>query len=252
MKVENRRSEIETLVNKSGTIMFAHIKAAFPSVSEMTLRNDLKALGAQGRIIRIHGGAQSIETIIRADDLFFKKATRNLEKKTQIARKALQYVKPGTTIFMDCGTTMMQLASMFPDESIYVVTNSISCAQELSRLAKPEVQMLGGKLNRFNLSTIDGKNQLAIDKMNFDITFLAVTGFSLEHGFTCGTEVDDELRHSAIRRANQVVALMDSSKVGRTYPVTYAAINDIDVLISDDDLSPEVAQAFQQSGKVVL
>lgn len=252
MKVENRREDMTALINREGTISFARIKAAFSHVSEMTLRNDLKALDARGDIIRIHGGAKSIETAIRADDLFFKKATRNMAKKKEIAQKALQYVQPGATIFLDCGTTMMQLASLFPDESVYIVTNSISCAQELARLSRPDVWLLGGKLNRFNLSTIDSKNQHGIEKINFDITFLAVTGFSLEHGFTCGREVDDELRHRAIRRAGKVIALMDSSKVGCAYPVTYATINDIDVLISDSGLAPNVADAFTRCGKVVL
>lgn len=252
MKVENRRNEMMALINREGSISFLRIKAAFPHISEMTLRNDLKALDAQGKIIRIHGGAKSIETAIRADDLFSKKATRNMEKKKEIAQKALQYIQPGATIFLDCGTTMMQLASVFPDENVYVVTNSISCAQELARLSRPDVWLLGGKINRFNLSTIDGKNQRLIEKMNFDVTFLAVTGFSKEHGFTCGMEVDDELRHRAIRRGRKVIALMDSSKAGFSYPVTYATINDIDVLISDSGLDPEIANLFERSGKVVL
>lgn len=252
LKVENRRNDLANLVDRDGQLSFARIKAAFPTISEMTLRTDLKALDAQGRIVRVYGGAKSVENVVRADDLFYKKAGRNMEQKKQIAAKALPYIKRGATIFLDCGTTMMQLASLIPDEPMYIVTNSISCAQELARLTSPEVKLLGGKLNRFNLSTVDVNNKRIIDKLNFDIAFLAVTGFTLEYGFTCGTEVDDELRHRAIRRADRVIALMDSSKVGRSYPVTYAKPEDVDILISDDQLDQQVASEFTRRGKIVL
>ena len=42
--MERRREAIVRLVNEKGAISFAGLKEAFPQVSEMTLRTDLKAL----------------------------------------------------------------------------------------------------------------------------------------------------------------------------------------------------------------
>lgn len=248
---DDRREEIAQLVNREGQIDFARLKLKFPDASEMTLRQDLKWLDEAGKIVRIHGGAKSIDSIVRTDDLFFKKATRNVEQKRQIARKAIRFLKPGMSIFIDCGTTLTEFAKLIPDEQFFIVTNSISCMPELARLSKPEVKLLGGSLNRVNLSTKDSRNSKDIEKMNFNICFLAVTGYSEECGFSCGTEADDDLRYAAIRRAEKVIALMDSSKIGRVFPVTYATLDDIDAIVLDDGADPAVVEGFRSKGKEV-
>ena len=55
--MEQRRNQIVELVNRKGSISFAQLKEAFPSVSEMTLRTDLKALDEARRVpVRYSGG----------------------------------------------------------------------------------------------------------------------------------------------------------------------------------------------------
>ena len=56
--MEQRRNQIVELVNRKGSISFAQLKEAFPSVSEMTLRTDLKALDEARRVVRVHGGVK--------------------------------------------------------------------------------------------------------------------------------------------------------------------------------------------------
>lgn len=250
--VEPRRSQIVELVNREGKITFQRLKAAFPGLSDMTLRNDLRSLDAQGRLVRVHGGAKSSETLVRSDDLFFIKATRNMENKRLIAEKAVRLLSPGMTLFVDCGTTLMEFARRIPDEYFYIVSHSISSVLEISRLTKPEVVILGGNLNRYNLSAIDPQNSAKLEKLNFDIAFIATTGYASGRGFTCGPETDDQLRYAAIRRAKKIVILMDSSKVGRTLPITYATLDSVDTIISDDDLPRETADEFRAHGVEVL
>ena len=66
--METRRNAIVDLINENGTISFSQLKDAFPNVSEMTLRTDLKLLDEAKRILRIHGGAKSVQVIIGTDD----------------------------------------------------------------------------------------------------------------------------------------------------------------------------------------
>ncbi len=42
--MEMRRNAIVELIGEKGTVSFAQLKEAFPHVSEMTLRTDLKIL----------------------------------------------------------------------------------------------------------------------------------------------------------------------------------------------------------------
>ena len=66
--MEIRRNAIVELVNKYGTVSFSQIKEQFSNVSEMTLRTDLKALDEAKEIVRIHGGAKSVQLVIGTDD----------------------------------------------------------------------------------------------------------------------------------------------------------------------------------------
>ena len=76
--MEMRRNAIAELVNKYGTVSFSQIKEQFPQVSEMTLRTDLKALDAAKEIVRIHGGAKSVQLVIGTDDYLTRRSVRNI------------------------------------------------------------------------------------------------------------------------------------------------------------------------------
>ena len=77
--MEQRRNQIVELVNRKGSISFAQLKEAFPSVSEMTLRTDLKALDEARRVVRVHGGVKSVEQVVGTDDLLSRRAARNAD-----------------------------------------------------------------------------------------------------------------------------------------------------------------------------
>ena len=85
--MEIRSNAIVELVNKYGTVSFSQIKEQFSNVSEMTLRTDLKALDEAKEIVRIHGGAKSVQLVIGTDDYLTRRAVRNIQAKQEIARK---------------------------------------------------------------------------------------------------------------------------------------------------------------------
>ena len=83
--MEMRRDAIVQLINEMGTVSFAQIKKEFPNVSEMTLRTDLKILDEEKKILRVHGGAKSVQVIIGTDDFLNRKSVRNIAEKQEIA-----------------------------------------------------------------------------------------------------------------------------------------------------------------------
>ncbi len=250
--MRQRRESIVELVNKEGAVNFARLKAAFPDVSEMTLRNDLKYLDQIRRIVRVHGGAKSVEVIIGTDDLFYKRSTRNMEQKRLIAEKAIKLLHPGTSIYLDSGTTATELARTFPDQPYLVFTSGISCALELARLTHSQIHMVGGQMNCYSLSVNGIRSIREVEEVNFNIAFLGVTGFSQETGFNCGVEEESELKKAAIRRSEKVIALMDSQKVGIINTFTFAGLKDVDVVISDGELDADVVRLLEANGIEVL
>ena len=249
---EPRRSQMVDFINREGYVTFAALKSLFPDVSEMTLRTDLRCLDQEGRIIRMHGGARSIETVVRLDDVYYKKVNRNVEKKQQIARKALQLIQPGQSIFIDCGSTLMQFAKLLPDEPMFIVTNNVSCAYDIARLSQPEILVLGGYLKRLNMSTSDPQNAMMLMNYNFDVSFYAASAYSVAQGFTSPIAAVDERRKVIVKRSKKNVVLIDSSKIGRVFPIVSYPLEDIHVVISDDAMPEEAAEDFRSRGIEVL
>lgn len=253
-----RRVALVDFIDERGQVTFQELRARFPDISDMTLRTDLKELDAQNKIVRIHGGAKSASGGINATDSFFKRVPLNRDKKRQIAIKAIEYLKqelqrsPNLTIYLDSGSTITEIAKMFPDEWCSVVTNSVANAYMLASLKRPSLTMLGGMLNRINCSCDSMRNAEELEHMNFDIAIMPTLGYTDEADFTTTKELMDEMRTVVLRRSKKVIVVMDSSKIGKVYQLTHIRKNEIDLLISDDDLPLETKNKFSDIGVPVL
>ena len=252
MKKEERQQRIVEAINELGSISLGELKNRIPGVSEMTLRRDLEQLDGERRIIRIHGGAKSVDVVIGTDDLFAKRILRNAAAKKRIAQKAAELIKPNLSIFLDSGTTATELAALLPDIPYLLFTNNITCAAELCRLTQPSIYVIGGRLNSYSHSTNGTQAVSALENLNFDIAFLGTTGYMSGLGFTCGSAEDSMLKREVIQHSEKVVMMMDARKVGVTQTFTTARLRDVDVGVTDDELPSEMAAELRQGGVEVL
>ena len=250
--MNQRRSQIETLVNREGTVSFARLKQAFPDVSEMTLRSDLRALDEERRIVRVYGGARSLGNLVGTDDAFDVRASRNPEEKLLIVKKALKLLRPGMSVYLDSGSTAIHMASQFPDDSYMVFTSGINCALELAKLKNVRSHLIGGEINRNSLSVNGVRSISEIGRLNFNVAFLGTTGFGDRTGFNCAVEAEAELKRAVISRTQQVVVMMDSQKVGQVNPFTFAEPGEIHTVITDGKLSEKALETFRIAGTEVL
>ena len=156
-------------------------------------------------------------------------------------------------MFIGSGTTTTtELCRLIPQEHYLIYTSGLSCALELKRLKKAEVHLLGGKLNTASLS-IFGSNALeSIRNIHFDLTIVGSTGFHKDFGFTTENSEDDSLKRALLQRAERRAILMDSSKLGRVSTYTFAQPEEIDILVSDDQLDAHARQYLLQRGVNVL
>ena len=82
--------------------------------------------------------------------------------------------------------------------------------------------------------------------------FITSAGYSPESGFTCGKDVIYETRDVIKKHSQKIIVPFDSSKIGVVYPITHSRANEIDMIISDDEFPPEMAEHFRQMGIEVL
>ena len=122
-------------------------------VSSATIRRDLGELEKLGELRRVYGGA--VSTGGRLDEpLFDDKTSVAAAEKRRIAEAALKYVKPNDTIYLDGGSTVLELARLLKDRSnITIVTNSLRAAVELAGRG-PRLILVGGELRRLAQTTV--------------------------------------------------------------------------------------------------
>lgn len=250
--METRRNAIVDLINENGTVSFSQLKDAFPNVSEMTLRTDLKLLDEAKRILRIHGGAKSVQVIIGTDDFLNRKSVRNIPQKQKIAEKALTLLRPDTTVFLDSGSTATVLARQFPDQSNLIYTTGLSCATELANLSEPTVMLPGGKLNRYSQSVFGFSAIRELESVNFHQAFLGITGYHQAAGFSCGIRDEAILKQAAIRQSDQVIVLMDSSKIGLKCSFNICSLDAVDILVSDGNLPEDFLEECEKHKVEIL
>lgn len=250
--MEMRRNAIVELINEKGTVSFSQIKDAFSNVSEMTLRTDLRLLDEAKRILRIHGGARSVEVVIGTDDFLKRKSVRNIPEKQRIAQKALTLLRADTTVYLDSGSTATVLARQFPDQSRLIYTTGLSCATELAGLSNPTVMIPGGRLNRYSQSVFGYSAIKELERVNFYQSFLGITGYHSSAGFSCGISDEAFLKQTAIRQSDQVIVLMDSSKIDVKCSFTICGLEDIDIVVSDGKLPEEFLSQCRARGVRVL
>ena len=248
-----RIEEIALLIEKNGKMSLEELAKQFPDVSDMTLRRDLLELEKENKVIRVRGGAMSVlEVQKRSGEAYAQKSTINTDAKKVIAKKAVALIDDGVSLFLDGGTTALALAKELPDKPCHIFTNGLVVAEELAHKKQPEVILVGGSLIKENLSTASPYTKVFLENSNFELAIISASAFSFEQGFSCISQVESELLKFILARAKMVYMMLDTSKIGKIMPYTFASVEDIDVLITDDNFPPAEKEKFEPNDLVVI
>lgn len=244
---------IADLLDKRGKLSLSQLEEAFPTVSQMTLRRDLQQLEANGRIIRVRGGAMSVKEIQKVSgEAYTKKTTIHTDEKREIAQKAASLIDSGCSFFVDGGTTAMYFAKEIPDIPCNVFTNGIAVAMELAQKKNIVINLVGGQLMSDNLSTASPVADMYFADTNFELAIISASAFTVENGFSCGSPVEADLLKLIRKKAKSVYMMLDSSKIGKIMPYTFARMEDIDVLITNSSFPAELKDLFKSYDIVVM
>ncbi|HOO25725.1 MAG TPA: DeoR/GlpR family DNA-binding transcription regulator [Clostridiales bacterium] len=239
-----RRERILSFLNENKAATIKELHSLFPEISLMTIHRDLQFLEEKGALVRVRGGAKSVERNL--EPIFTARELENSAAKDHMAQKAVSLIKPGSSIFLDAGTSCLALARHLPDIEVSIFTNAPNIALELMRFQKPSINICGGNLNRANLS-LSGHNTLEmLENINIDTAFIGVGGYTPQSGFTGGKENETLVKKLVISRSMKVVALMDTSKIGKVLPYTFAQLGDFDYIVDDGKLPEDFLRAAKE------
>ena len=247
-----RINQIAALVDKRGVITLVQLREFFPKVSEMTLRRDLFQLEEEGRLIRVRGGAKSVKDLQKTSGVPYAKNTNlHANEKRTIGEKAAGLIDKGASVFIDGGTTALYFAKEMPDVPCTVFTTGIAVAQELAKKENVTIHLLGGILKKDNLSTVTSVAPAYFHEINFETAIISASAFTPESGFSCDSMMEAEQLKLLRSKAKFTYMMLDSSKIGKVMPYTFANVEDINVLITDQEF-PESLKALFKSKNIVV
>ena len=245
MQPSDRISIIKNTLYSEKKVTIAEMAAKL-NVTYPTIRKDFhQILLSDNSIKKIHGGL-CIESEEDSLDLYAKRLVKHEKEKEQIVAKALSYITEKCTVLLDSSSTTFVLAKAMVklDFLFTVITNGISTARLLSKNEKITVIVLPGILHNNSNTIIDEFNFNFSNKFNLDIFIFSATGLTLNGGFS---EYNlQEVSHKAnnIQKAKKSIALIDSSKFGQSSSANFASLDDVDILITDNKISPETKSIY--------
>ncbi len=241
------------LVADQGRVSVAQLAATYDVTTE-TIRRDLTALEDRGLVRRVHGGAIAARSLALLEAGLGARDQSNVETKAAIAEAALHLLPPpGGTLLLDAGSTTARLVEHLPlDRALTVYTHAVPLAARLAGLESIDLHLLPGRVRETTQAAVGAQTVAAIETLLVDVVFLGSNGLSVDHGLSTPDADEAATKAAMSRRARQVVALVDSSKVGRDYAVRFASLDDIDVLVTDDAIDDDVRAAFEDAGVEVV
>lgn len=249
-RLAQRRQHIITALSEAGQLSVTELSDRF-NVSEVTIRQDLQSLSEQGLLQRTRGGALSINAM--PEFSFDVRQQQRAAEKARIGQAAARLIHYGDTIFLDASTTAQAIIPHLKQiPELTVVTNSLKLAMGL--LDAPQIQVLvpGGNLRRTSISLVGQVDCDFLEDINIQVGFFGARGISLDEGLT---DVDlDEVR---MKRAmgefcRRVVGVLDAQKWGKVAAATFAALDEVDVVITDVDAPASLVEQVRHSGVEVL
>lgn len=198
-------------------------------------------------ITPIHGGLSYIPKDDDTSNLYSERLIKNEKQKKEIASKALPYVYEKCTILLDSSTTTFEFAKAITkfDFRFTVITNGISTARLLSKNDKITVIVLPGILPKNSNTIVDEFNFNYSAQFNIDLYIFSATGLTLDGGFSEYNLQEIKTKKSNIERAKKSIALIDSSKFNISSIANFAALEDIDLLITDSKLPKIIRDAYK-------
>ncbi|RKF20079.1 DeoR/GlpR transcriptional regulator [Alginatibacterium sediminis] len=256
MNALRRREKILALLTQHGSVEVKTLVTTFNN-SEVTIRGDLRKLEKEGKLIRYHGGAQSVDSLpntLRNDDEINldSRFDLNTSAKHRIAERAAQFADPGASVIFDSGsTTHLVAAEIAKRGNIFAITNNLPVADVFVDAKDVSIVISGGTYRSKTKSLHGPMAEQSLMNVTADLLFVGADGIDADKGITTfndGYSISQVMANCA----KLVVAVVDSSKFGRIGFNKVLNTADINYLITDNQVSENDIQAFSKLGVTVI
>lgn len=228
---EERIYDMKEYIKHNKYVSIDNLSTTF-GVSLNTVRRDLKTITLDNHFNKVHGGVEYAIDII----LPFEDRNRYLvEEKYHIAKLASEEIQHNDIIFIDAGTTTQYIPEFLDLQlTLTVITNSLEIITRLIKFPNIKIIVLGEVFNRKTNSFVSIDPNTIIERYNIQKAFLAATAVSIESGVSNSDNNEYFMKKYITEKANTKFLLVSRDKFDQTSLVTYAQLNQMDVVITND------------------
>jgi len=246
MLAQERHNQILSLLDERGSVRTIDMAREF-QVTDETIRRDLQILEKTHQLIRVHGGASSPTARPRLKS-FTERRTTNVEKKRAIAQAALEWIQPGETIVFDSSTTVFELVLSLPNIPLRVVTNAHAVIHQLIESPEIEIVATGGQYHP-KTQTFNSPTPLPhLKRLNIQKAFVSCIGLDFKRGASEGFETQAIFKESLLQLCEEVVLLVDSTKLNKRSEYFFASLDNINHVITDSGVTQDQIVAIEAAG----
>ncbi|WP_276390111.1 DeoR/GlpR family DNA-binding transcription regulator [Eudoraea chungangensis] len=230
MLKEERQRAILKEVERHNRILLTHIAEKL-DVSIDTARRDVKELDADHKLKKVHGGAVSLGFTSLPNN------TTNIyarQEKVLIAEKAVKLIKKDSVIFIDGGTTCLELVKLIPPAlTLSIFTFSLPVAWQLLEYPNVKVIFIGGEISRESQISVGSYTVHQLAQVRFDYSFIGTGYVDSLHGLTDFDWEIVQIKKAVINASKKTVLLCISEKLNSQHQYKTCDINAINTMITE-------------------
>ena len=225
--------------------------------SEATIRRDLQEMEQNGLLRRVHGGAELLKTALLDGDArelsLREKLLLNLEAKRQIGMAAAELVEDNDRIFLEAGSTVIQMVPyLWGKRDLVVVTNCLAVADEIAKNSNIRMILVGGEYRSTSMAmaglVAESCLQQIFSQIYVDKLFMGADGVTLDEGVTTPSLDESRLGLVLIKMVKKKILLVDSTKFGRVDLCRFAPAEAFDMIVTDDGVRPDLEKGLKKKG----
>ncbi|WP_147532218.1 DeoR/GlpR family DNA-binding transcription regulator [Bacillus marasmi] len=238
MLTPERHQLILKILKEKNTIKIQEL-VELTNSSESTIRRDLTQLEEEKYLKRIHGGAQRLQGKLQEMSMT-EKSSKNLQTKKLIAQYAANLVEEGDCIYLDAGSTTIEMISYLP-KNIVVVTNGL---MHVGQLMEKDIELflIGGQAKKKTGALIGRGALLSLEQYRFDKCFLGVNGIHSQYGYTTPDQEEAMVKQKALELSREAFVVADDSKFSE---IAFAKIADLkQAMIITNYLDQEISELY--------
>lgn len=252
MFADERRAKIVQLLQKNGSVSVSGLTQMF-QISTETARRDLSVMEANGQLTRVHGGAIIARGMSKSTEYAVRLHENHAEKR-ELCETALALIEEGDAIFLDCGTTALELAHLIAarGSALSIVTNSVEVLEVLASAKDIQVIMVGGNYFPAERAVFGYHAVETIRAFHVEKAFIFPAAINVRDGVCCCEEPIVPLHRAMMQSADQVFLLADGSKLGKSAFYKVCPLSGNMSIVTDKSADAVMCRVFEDTGIRVI